>query len=129
MNHQIIPLAAMLQIVLIILVVCLFSYLISRNKYRLAELIVRSGQPIPDGFFDKKVSLDSSISLLKNGLICLAVGIGCAIFALIIHNRMILGLSSIPTLIGIAYIITSRIVGNKERSAIGSGEGKTGTDE
>lgn len=93
--------------VLVVLIVSVCGYLKNSKRYHLAEVIVQSGQKVPESLFDPKDKMPSPIVKLQCGLVWLAVGLGCLLFAVFEHRMSgYIGLAAIPMLIGVAYIIT-----------------------
>jgi hypothetical protein len=65
---------------------------------------LEKGQPIPNDLFDSKRKRNP----LNTGIICIAVGIGIALFLWLIaeaEDKLHVALGIIPFLIGVAYLI------------------------
>lgn len=94
--------------VLITLVVMIFCYLNDRNKYKVMETAIKNGKDLPEDFFKRKET--PLINRLQSGLVWIAVGIGFSVFAVLEKEDTLLGLSAIPLLIGVAYVVTYLIL-------------------
>lgn len=100
--------------VLIVLIVMLFYYLNYRNKCKVMEAAIINGKEIPEDFFKRKEA--SPDSKFLTGLIWIAVGIGFSIFSLLDNDLELIGLASIPFLVGVAYVIVY-FTGKKKKTS------------
>ncbi len=90
---------------LVVLVVMLFIYKQSRDKYHMVETMIKNGLPVPEYIFKSERSEPTPTLNLRNGLIYIAVGIGSAIALFMLDQTEAIGIASIPILVGVAYII------------------------
>ncbi|HEX7027288.1 MAG TPA: DUF6249 domain-containing protein [Gammaproteobacteria bacterium] len=95
-------------------------WLVFRNKGKKEEmkfdtlkLMVEKGVPIPDNFSFADPAPDPGYSL-RRGLILIALGIGIAVFFLLVNAPEAVGLSAIPFFIGLAYLLIWYIERNKD---------------
>jgi len=118
MNHNIIEFTAIIAVfgmpVLIVLIVMLFISRQKREKYHMVETMVKNGLPVPDSIFKPAAPREETpIQHLRNGLIYIAVGIGIAIALYMLGFSDAVGIASIPTLVGVAYIIVYLVTRGK----------------
>lgn len=102
-------------IVMIVLIPFLFIILIvlvtfkqrnkeSQRKYDLYTKSLEMGQNIPEHFFEEPKKIDY-ISNLKRGILWLVVGLAILIYFIIIGNDLALILGTVPTFVGIGYLL------------------------
>ena len=90
----------------IAIVAIITDYLFKKIKMRVMEKAIEKGLSLEGLSSEDKIK---SRVPYRVGMVFLAVGIGIGIFALLDREIDILGLASIPVLIGIALIINDRI--------------------
>ncbi len=103
--------------VLIALIVAIFYYLKKRSMYHMIEVMVENGHQVPPQIFEQPEKAVSSILMLRNGLIFIAVGIGMAILAWAISLIELAAVASVPVLVGVAYVIVARVAKKNEEAA------------
>lgn len=121
MDHNFIELAAIIAVfgmpVLIALIVMLYISKQKRDKYHMIETMVKNGQPVPDYIFkDNGAPEESSMQMLRNGLIYIAIGIGTAIALWGFGLNDAIGVASIPALVGCAYLVAYYVARGKENA-------------
>ena len=91
--------------------------------YEVARTAVEKGQPLPPEVIGALGQVPggkrTAFSDLRAGVICLAAGLGIGIFGLVVGYRendayALVGIGSIPALIGFALIVLSRFNPNRE---------------
>lgn len=102
--------------VLIVLIVALFYFLRKRSMYHAIEVMVENGHQVPPQMFEQPEGKVSSIRMLRNGLMCIVVGIGMALLAWAIPTIELAAVASVPVLVGVAYVIVSRVAKKKEEA-------------
>ena len=107
-----IPIVAIVFSLSIPIIAIIMEHLTRKNKMRLMEKAIEKGLPLEGlSLAEKKAPRVP----YRSGMVLLAVGIGTAIFGLLIGQKGVealhplLGLASIPALIGIGLIINDRI--------------------
>lgn len=123
MSEVLIPITFFLMIAAIVVVP---SWLKSRERSELQTTLraaIDKGQPLPPEVIDamtKNVKVAAtSISDMRTGIIWLAVGIGFGVFGFVLGYEQseafypILGIASIPAVIGLAFIALSFVNPNK----------------
>lgn len=107
-----IPVVAIVFSLSIPIIAIIVEHLTKKSKMQVIEKAIEKGLPL-DG-----LSLEDNKGPrmpYRSGMIVLAVGIGIGIFAFLMRNvaeeafYSLLGLASIPTLIGIALIVNDQI--------------------
>jgi hypothetical protein len=101
------------------IVAIIVIWLVFRNKGKKEEmkfdtlkLMVEKGVPIPENFsFADPVPAPGAN--LRRGLILIALGVGIAVFFLIVNAPEGAGLAAIPFFIGLAYLLIWRLEKNK----------------
>lgn len=88
----------------IVAIIC--DYFEKKNKMRVIEKAIDKGISLEGTSLDDKKGLRVPY---RSGMVFLAIGIGVGIFVLLDNEIDILGIASIPALIGIALIINDRI--------------------
>lgn len=120
MDHNFIELAAIIAVfgmpVLITLIVMLYISKQKRDKYHLAESLVKNGQPVPEFLLKDSAPEESSMQMLRNGLIYIAIGIGTAIALWGFGLNDAIGIASIPALVGCAYLVAYYVARGKENA-------------
>jgi uncharacterized membrane protein len=101
-----------------IVIICLVVYLINRNRrqrYKLAEMAIEKGQPIPDHIFKEEAA--ENISDYQGGIRQMFTGVGLAIFLGIIIGEMGVGIGALIFFIGLGkwYIARQANVNNPNR--------------
>ena len=80
------------------------------------ETMVKNGQPVPDYIFkDNGAPEESSMQMLRNGLIYIAIGIGLAIALWGFGLNDAIGIASIPALVGCAYLVAYFVARGKKK--------------
>ena len=121
MDHNVTEITAIIAVfgmpVLIALIVMLFISRQKRDKYRLMETMVKNGQPVPESLFKPDtMPEESSMQMLRNGLIYITIGIGLAIALWGFGLNDAIGIASIPALVGCAYMVTYYVARGKENA-------------
>ena len=102
---MIIPILAIVIFGLLLPLIILFTvlYFVNRNrrdKYRLAEMAIKNGQPIPDELL-KEVKDDWDSNSYNAGIRQMFTGVGLAIFLGIILDELGLGIGALVFFIGL----------------------------
>lgn len=102
---MIIPIMAIVIFGLLLPLIILFTvlYFVNRNrrdKYRLAEMAIKNGQPIPDELL-KEVKDDWDSNSYNAGIRQMFTGVGLAIFLGIILDELGLGIGALVFFIGL----------------------------
>lgn len=127
MDHNVIEITGIIAVfgmpVLIALIVMLYISKQKRDKYHMIETMVKNGQPAPDYIFkDNGAPEESSMQMLRNGLIYIAIGIGLAIALWGFGLNDAIGIASIPALVGCAYLVAYFVARGKEKAQTGKSE-------
>ena len=85
-----------------------------RERNKLIEKAIDNNYPLPDDFFS---SQKNSRTRLQSALVWLAWGIGIISFFLIMSNDTVYAIGLIPTLVGIAKLITYFVEDRKNEDA------------
>ncbi len=116
LDPVLIPIVAIVFGISIPIIAIIVEHLSKKSKMRLMEKAIEKGMPL------EGLSLENRKAPrvpYRSGMVLLAIGVGICIFALLIGQTdaealyPLLGLASIPALIGIALIINDKI--NHER--------------
>ena len=95
-----------------IIIVLLVFYFINRNrkeKYRLAQMAIQNGQPIPDQLLkDSAAETFADNSMYNAGIRQMFTGIGLAIFLGIIIDELGVGIGALVFFIGLGKFIIAR---------------------
>ena len=109
---MIIPILAIVIFGLLLPLIILFTvlYFVNRNrrdKYRLAEMAIKNGQPIPDELL-KEVKDDWDSNSYNAGIRQMFTGVGLAIFLGIILDELGLGIGALVFFIGLGKWFIAR---------------------
>jgi hypothetical protein len=109
---MIIPIVAIVVFGLLLPLIILFTvlYFVNRNrrdKYRLAEMAIKNGQPIPDELL-KEVKDDWDSNSYNAGIRQMFTGVGLAIFLGIIVGEMGVGIGALVFFIGLGKWFIAR---------------------
>ena len=109
---MIIPIMAIVIFGLLLPLIILFTvlYFVNRNrrdKYRLAEMAIKNGQPIPDELL-KEVKDDWDSNSYNAGIRQMFTGVGLAIFLGIILDELGLGIGALVFFIGLGKWFIAR---------------------
>ena len=109
---MIIPILAIVIFGLLLPLIILFTvlYFVNRNrrdKYRLAEMAIKNGQPIPDELL-KEVKDDWDSNSYNAGIRQMFTGVGLAIFLGIIVGEMGIGIGALVFFIGLGKWFIAR---------------------
>ena len=109
---MIIPILAIVIFGLLLPLIILFTvlYFVNRNrrdKYRLAEMAIKNGQPIPDELL-KEVKDDWDSNSYNAGVRQMFTGVGLAIFLGIIVGEMGIGIGALVFFIGLGKWFIAR---------------------
>lgn len=120
MNDQIVEIVAVSSVfgmpVLIALIVGIVYLINKRSMYHVIETMVEHGHQVPPQMFAQPEKGVSSIRMLRNGLICIAVGIGTAFLAWAVGSFELAAVASVPVLVGVAYVIISFVAKKSEEA-------------
>lgn len=116
---------AMVAAIVCLPILALFKHLERRRMQDVVRTAIEKGQELPSEVVEALTRdarpVSSSIRDIRTGVIMIAVGVGLAIFGLCVsyeeHDVIspALGVASIPTVIGIAYVVLSFFNPNKEK--------------
>ena len=119
---MIIPILAIVIFGLLLPLIILFTvlYFVNRNrrdKYRLAEMAIKNGQPIPDELL-KEVKDDWDSNSYNAGIRQMFTGVGLAIFLGIILDELGLGIGALVFFIGLGkwYIARQNRPANRDNN-------------
>lgn len=122
-----IPLAPFIMVIAIVLVPAWLKSRERREMQATLRTAIEKGQPLPTEIIDamtKSVKVPATaLSDLRTGIIWLAVGAGVAAFGFMVGFEEaeafhpMLGLASIPAIIGVAYIVLSFFNPNKGKAS------------
>lgn len=109
----IIPVLAILVfgLLLPILVLVLVFYFINRNrklKYRLAQMAIQNGQPIPDQLLKEDADKIMNKGMYNDGIRQMFTGVGLAIFLSIIMGELGFGIGALVFFIGLGKYVIAR---------------------
>ena len=101
-----------------IIIISMVVYFINRNRrqrYKLAEMVIEKGQPIPDHIFKEEAV--ENITDYQGGIRQMFTGVGLAIFLGIIIGEMGVGIGALVFFIGLGkwYIARQANVNNPNR--------------
>jgi hypothetical protein len=127
--EDLIPLFAVsMPFLMVIAIVVIPSWLKSRERREMQATLrtaIEKGQPLPTEIIDamtKNVKVaPTALSDIRTGIIWLAVGLGIGVFGFLVGYEEsdaygpILGIASIPAVIGLAYIALSFFNPNKAK--------------
>ena len=120
MNNEIVEIVAISSVfgmpVLIALIVGIVYLLNKRSMYNVIKTMVENGHPVPPQMFERQEKGISSIGMLRNGLMCIAVGVGTALLAWAVGSLELASVASVPALVGVAYVIISVVAKKKEEA-------------
>jgi preprotein translocase subunit YajC len=94
-----------------IIIVVLVFYFINRNrkeKYRLAQMAIQNGQPIPDQLLKDKGDIFVDNSMYNAGIRQMFTGIGLAIFLGLLLHELGVGIGALVFFIGLGKFIIAR---------------------
>ena len=121
---MIIPILAIVIFGLLLPLIILFTvlYFVNRNrrdKYRLAEMAIKNGQPIPDELL-KEVKDDWDSNSYNAGIRQMFTGVGLAIFLGIILDELGIGIGALVFFIGLGkwYIARQNRPANRDNNNI-----------
>ncbi|MEJ2110582.1 MAG: DUF6249 domain-containing protein [Acidobacteriota bacterium] len=112
MDAMLIPIVAIVLGCGIPIVAIIFEHFTKKAKLRVIEKAIEQGQPVDELSLDGKKRPRVPY---RGGMIALAVGLGIGIFALLVGQSEgdalypLLGVATIPALIGIMLIVNDRI--------------------
>ena len=116
MDPTLIPIVAIVCSLAIPIIAIIFEHFTKKSKMHLMEKAIEKGLTLENLSLEGKKGPRVPY---RSGMVLLAVGVGISIFALLIGQNErdalfpLLGLGSIPLLIGIALIVNDRINYNK----------------
>ena len=93
---------------LIILVIFYFVNKNRRERYKLAQMAIQNGQPIPDDILKSKLSSSSQGSDYQTGVRQMFTGVGLAIFLGIIIGKVGIGIGALVFFIGLGKWFIAR---------------------
>ncbi|HWU79475.1 MAG TPA: DUF6249 domain-containing protein [Caulobacter sp.] len=126
---MLVPLGAFAMVAAIVClpILGLFKHLERRRMHDVVRTAIEKGQTLPPEVVETLTRdvrpVSTSTRDIRTGVIMIAVGIGLAIFGACVgyeeHDVIspALGIASIPTVIGLAYIVLSFFNPNKEKRA------------
>ena len=94
-----------------VIVIVLVFYFINRNrreKYRLAQMAIQNGQPIPDQLLKNDVETLANNSMYNAGIRQMFTGVGLAIFLGIILGDLGVGIGALVFFIGLGKYMIAR---------------------
>ncbi len=94
-----------------VIVIVLVFYFINRNrreKYRLAQMAIQNGQPIPDQLLKNDVETLANQSMYNAGIRQMFTGVGLAIFLGIILGDLGVGIGALVFFIGLGKYMIAR---------------------
>ena len=94
-----------------VIIVLLVFYFINRNrkeKYRLAQMAIQNGQPIPDQLLKDDVSKGAGKGMYNDGIRQMFTGVGLAIFLSIIMGDLGFGIGALVFFIGLGKFVIAR---------------------
>ena len=94
-----------------VIVIVLVFYFINRNrreKYRLAQMAIQNGQPIPDQLLKNDVETLANNSMYNAGIRQMFTGVGLAIFLGIILGDLGVGIGALVFFIGLGKYVIAR---------------------
>ena len=94
--------------VLIIGIILFFVYKNRKQRMRLAEAAMKSGQPIPDEFTSKPKPTEEDNDLRQKGIRQTCLGVGLMIFLGNTAGNIGLGIGALVTCIGIGNLLIAR---------------------
>ena len=74
------------------------------DRYHFIETLVKSNQPLPKNVLYTDLEQPDSYRRLRSSLMWIAVSFGIFIFSWLVKSESMMGLSTIPLLIGVAFL-------------------------
>ena len=93
---------------LIIIVIFYFVNKNRRERYKLAQMAIQNGQPIPDDILKNQVSSSSKSSDYQTGIRQMFLGVGLAIFLGIVAGKIGFGIGALVFFIGLGKWFIAR---------------------
>ena len=93
---------------LIIIVIFYFVNKNRRERYKLAQMAIQNGQPIPDDILKNQVSSSSKSSDYQTGIRQMFLGVGLAIFLGIVAGKVGFGIGALVFFIGLGKWFIAR---------------------
>ena len=94
-----------------LLIIVTIIYFVNKNRkerYRLAQMAIQNGQPIPDDILKSKVSSSSGDNDYQTGVRQMFTGVGLAIFLGIIMGKIGIGIGALVFFIGLGKWYVAR---------------------
>ena len=98
-----------------LLIIFVIIYFVNKNRkerYKLAQMAIQNGQPIPDDILKSKVSSSSGDNDYQTGVRQMFTGVGLAIFLGIIIGKVGIGIGALVFFIGLGKWFVARQSGN-----------------
>lgn len=103
-------------IVLIVWISLHFSRRKQRDRYHIIEKAIEMGAELPEGIFDEPQKKRKSwINTLRNGVVTLGCGLGIIVLGLYTDEGIIIGIASIPSFIGLGYLLVALLEYREEK--------------
>ena len=94
-----------------LLIIFVIIYFVNKNRkerYKLAQMAIQNGQPIPDDILKSKVSSSSGDNDYQTGVRQMFTGVGLAIFLGLIIGKVGIGIGALVFFIGLGKWFISR---------------------
>ena len=101
-----------------IMILATVFYFINRNRkerYRLAQMAIQNGQPIPDSLLKESADEMAGKGMYNDGIRQMFTGIGLAIFLGIILDELGVGIGALVFFIGLGKFIIARQARNNDK--------------
>lgn len=111
-----IPFTFFVAIIIIVWLSLLYSHRKQKNRYNIIEKALNMGVELPEGIFDEPRKKQKSwLNTLRTGVATACAGLGIMFMSLYVDNEILTGISFIPALIGVGYLLVAFLEYKEEK--------------